>query len=344
MSLSWDGIVKAFARFAPEGSPKRKLLLIIAIVLLFEGVSVLILFSYMGIAIGVLSMVLGVFLLLVLYPSRVRKEAEETADQQAPIPQKKDPPGLRMMDYVTGLLGFYPMILLGAAIIAADLVFNYVYSPNPSLGDLDTLGMLFGGMLIIFPFVKEKFRIEASFSLLFIGLVVLFLVVPQAVSNIHKSAGESVGNWYVTYMLAAPFAGILDLIGIPSTYSGNMVTIRFQDGTIQALGISAYCAGLYSFSIFLAAFFSFVLVFESLRTRMLVLVLSLGLAIAFLGNLFRMVIIGVVGYYRGIDALLWAHENVGWVIFLSWSAVFWYVLLGYISRNSSQAYPSPKGN
>jgi len=47
-----------------------------------------------------------------------------------------------------------------------------------------------------------------------------------------------------------------------------------------------------------------------------------------------MVIIGIVGYYRGIEALLWAHENVGWMIFLSWSAIFWYLLLGYSSRKS----------
>lgn len=342
MRFSWDGIVDAFGRFAPEGSPKRKLLMLIAIVLLFEGVSVLILFSYMGIAIGILSMAVGAFLLMVLFPGRMREE--ESEETQEPIPEKKDPPGLMMIDYISGRLGFYPMILIGTLIIAADLVFNYAYSPNPNLGDLDTLGMMFGGMMVIFPFVNEKFRIEASFSLLFIGLVVLFLVVPQAISNVNESAGDSVGNWYVTYMLAAPFSGILDLVGIPSTYSGNMVTIQFQDGTVQALGISAYCAGLYSFSIFLAAFFSFVLVFERLRTRLLVLVLALGLAIAFLGNLFRMVIIGVVGYYWGIDALLWAHENVGWVIFLSWSAVFWYVLLGYISRSSSQAPPSPKVN
>jgi archaeosortase C (PEF-CTERM variant) len=135
-------------------------------------------------------------------------------------------------------------------------------------------------------------------------------------------------------MLAAPFAGILNLLGIHASSSGSMVIIYAHDGMNQlSLSISAYCAGLYSFSIFLAAFFSFVLVFERLRTKTLAFVLGLGLLVAFLGNLFRMVIIGIVGYYRGLEALLWAHENVGWIIFLSWSAVFWYLLLGYTSRH-----------
>jgi exosortase/archaeosortase family protein len=134
-------------------------------------------------------------------------------------------------------------------------------------------------------------------------------------------------------MLAAPFAGALDLIGIDASSQGNLVTMQFHDGNTQTLAISAYCAGLYSFSIFLAAFVSFVLVFERLPVRVLAIVLSIGLVIAYLGNLFRMVIIGIVGYYRGLEALLWAHENAGWIIFLSWSAVFWYLLLGYTSRH-----------
>ncbi len=111
------------------------------------------------------------------------------------------------------------------------------------------------------------------------------------------------------------------------------MTIQFQDGTVNTLAISAYCAGMYSFSIFLSAFISFVLVFERMKPRTLLLVLGLGLLIAYLGNLFRMVIIGVVGYLWGMGALLWAHENVGWVIFLAWSSLFWWYILSRVSRD-----------
>jgi exosortase/archaeosortase family protein len=145
-------------------------------------------------------------------------------------------------------------------------------------------------------------------------------------------------------MLAAPFSGILNLIGIHSSSSGNIVVLQFHDGTRQALGISAYCAGLYSFSIFLAAFFSFVLVFERLPAKILVIVLGVGLLVAYLGNLFRMVVIGIIGYYRGIDALLWAHENAGWIIFLSWSSVFWYLLLGYASKHAIRGKGAPEAS
>lgn len=301
--------------------------------MLFEGVSVLILYSYEGAAVGVFSFALGV-LLLILFRPGPRAPAVPSRDE---VP-RQDPPGIRLIDTILKKIGNdYVIMIAGAAMITLVLIWNVVLSSSFELGDLDTLTIIFGGLVMIFPLIVKKFKVEASFSLLFIGLVVLFLVVPQAVASLHKNAGSSVGNWYVEYMLAAPFAGILNLIGIDASSHGSIVQIQFQDGTQQALGISAYCAGLYSFSIFLAAFFSFVLVFERLRTRTLVFVLALGLLIAYLGNLFRMVIIGIVGYYRGLEALLWAHQNVGWMLFLAWSAVFWYFLLGYVSRHSSSS-------
>jgi archaeosortase C (PEF-CTERM variant) len=333
MALSWEGLIKGFNGAFPQESPRRKLLSIVSIILLFEGVSVIILFSYQGKAVGAFSIAVGIFLLILLFPGSQKAPKRVTEDVQKR--SLEDPPGIKLIDAIMKRVkNDYIVMIAGATIIALVLVYNFVFSARPEIGDLDTLTMILGGMIMVYPFMARKFKIEAAFSLLFLGLVVLFLVVPQAVTSYRQDAGSSVGNWYVHYMLAAPFSGILNLIGIHSSSSGNIVVLQFHDGTRQALGISAYCAGLYSFSIFLAAFFSFVLVFERLPAKILVLVLGVGLLVAYLGNLFRMVVIGIVGYYRGIHALLWAHENVGWIIFLSWSAVFWYVLLGYVSKHS----------
>ena len=327
MAITWKEIVARADRWVPEGSPRKKLLQILAVILVFEGLSVLIFFSYQGAIVGIISAAIGVVLILLLRPY-IETSKGPVADRT---------PGIRLVEYFIQLLGGnYVLVALGIMMIVTVLAYNAYLSPRPGLGDIDTLSIMFGGMLVLYPFAARKARTEASFALLFIALVVIFLVVPQAVTSVSESdSSSSIGNLYVHYMLAAPFAGILDLIGIPASSSGSSVTLEFHDGTVHTLGISAYCAGLYSFSIFLAAFFSFVLVFERLSKRLLILVLSVGLVVAYLGNLIRMVLIGVIGYYRGIDALLWAHENVGWIIFLSWSAVFWYLLLGFVSKESS---------
>ena len=318
---------EAVAAVFPDGTPRRKLLQIISIILIFEGLSVIILFSKIGFPFGIVSFIVGVTLLLLIFP-RI---------QEVPVAKEEETPGIRLVNSLVRMVGgSYVVMAAGALVIVLVIVYNELVSARAELGDLDTLSMLFGGMLLIYPFISGKFKVEACFSIIFLALVVIILVIPQAVTSASGDNGESsIGSWYVHYMLAAPFAMTLDTLGIDASSSGNFVTLQFQDGSVHTLGISAYCAGLYSFSIFLAAFFSFVLVFERLPRRTLALVLAIGLVVAYLGNLFRMVVIGVVGYYRGVQALLWAHENVGWVIFLSWSAIFWYVLLGYVSRRSS---------
>jgi len=336
MAVSWAGLIKGFDGVFPKESTRRKLLMIIAIILLFEGISVMLLFSKAGLAAGMFSLALGSFLLLLLSPSPSKKT--EPVATKPSGEARGDPIGLRVVDAVVRTIdNDYVVTAAGAAIIVLVVIWNEFFSANPKFGDYDTLTMVFGGMIFVYPLIAPKFRVEAAFSLIFIGLVVLFLVVPQALMSINSERGSAAGNWYVYYMLAAPFSHILDLIGIQSSSTGSVVVIQFHDGSVQALGISAYCAGLYSFSIFLAAFLSFILVFERLPPKVLAGVLALGLTIAYLGNLFRMVIIGIVGYYKGLDALLWAHKNVGWLLFLGWSAIFWYLVIRYVDKRGVSA-------
>ena len=314
-------------RNLPPGTPGRKVVEIISIILLVEGMSVLLLFSYVGLHIGLVSTVAGALLLLLL------RENGEIALSES------ETPGVKLVDSVFRLVGGeYPMMFLGAAVVGAVLVYNWLSSPSPDIGDSDRLSILLGMTVMLYPLSRNRYRVEASFAIIFIGGVVALLVVPRVLASLSGTEGSSeVGDWYVHYMLAAPFAWILDSVGIPASSLGSLVTIQFQDGSIHTLGISAYCAGLYSFSIFLSAFVAFVLVFEKFPARIMGAVLAAGLLVAYMGNLLRMVIIGVVGYYEGIEALHWTHENAGWVIFLAWSALFWWLILGYSSKIKTRA-------
>lgn len=310
-------------RHLPPGTPSRKVAELTSIILVIEGLSVLLLFSYVEPILGLLSLIGGSFLLLILRSDRDS------------IVSPAITPGVRFAERVLGLVGGeYTMMLLGALIIALDLTYNRFFSQNSEIGDVDALAILFGFTTMLYPVIHDRYRLEASFALIFVGFAVALLVVPQSFMSLSGASPSSgAGNWYVHYMLAAPFSAILDIIGIESSSLGNLVTIQLSDGSVHTLSISAYCAGLYSFSIFLSAFLAFVLVFERLPNRVLAAVLLLGVIVAYTGNLFRMVIIGISGYYWGIDALHWAHENVGWMLFLVWSALYWWLILEYSSRH-----------
>jgi archaeosortase C (PEF-CTERM variant) len=328
MPPSWTGFLDAVKRHARVGSTGRKLFQILGIVLIFEGLAVIFLSSHFGYALGIASVVLGAFMLILLPPSLA--EADKGRAAAAP---EFDTVGIKFVAWVMDGLGSdYAIIGIGVLIVALDVVFNTFFSTRPDYGDLDTLSIMLGALLMIYPFAVRRFRVEITFALVFLALVVILLVVPQALIAIGSAEGSTVGNWYVHYMLAAPFAGALNLVGIHASSAEEWVTITFRDGSIQTLGISTACAGLYSFSIFVSAFFAFVLVFERIPNKVLAAVLALGLLAAYVGNLFRMIVIGVVGYYYGMSSLLWAHRNIGWMVFLGWSAVFWYFLMRYADR------------
>jgi len=308
----------------PLETPRRKVVQILSVILVVEGLSVVMLFSYAALWIGLASLIFGAVLLSLLRSNIIEKV------------EKSESPGIRLIHYFVRLVGGeYVVMVIGAIVVTAVVLYNQFISARPDLGDIDTISIMFGVVLMLYPLFCERFRVEMGFAVIFIGTVVILLVLPQALQSLTDESGSSAaGDWYVHYMLAAPFAGILDLLGIPTESVGNLVTIEFRDGSINTLQISAYCAGLYSFSIFLSAFIAFVLVFERLEKRVLMVALLLGLAAAYLGNLFRMVVIGVVGYFEGMDALHWTHENVGWAIFLGWSAGFWYLILQYSEKDA----------
>jgi archaeosortase C (PEF-CTERM variant) len=313
--------------YLPIGSPRRKIAQLISAILLVEGISSLLLFSSVSPVLGLVTILLGMMLMGLLF-----------VNEEGRRPVRHESIGVRVVSgFEQAVGGKYGLSILGALLILMVVSYNVFASVAPSYGDVDVILMMFGGSLLVFPLVPHDWRIEAIFALFFLGFVALLLAVPQAVMSIGGGGeASSVGNWYVHYMLAAPFASILNLLGITASSAGNIVTLQFHDGSIQTLQISAYCAGLYSFSIFLSAFLSFVLVLENLRPRVLVVVMGFGILVAYLGNLLRMVVVGVVGYYRGIEALHWAHENAGWVIFLAWSSVFWWIIIRYTSRTGRE--------
>ena len=69
-----------------------------------------------------------------------------------------------------------------------------------------------------------------------------------------------------------------------------------------------------------------------------IFILLLGTLASYFANLFRMLIIVIVGIYFGPDALFWTHTNLGSFIFLLWMLIFWrYILDPFIEDNNLSA-------
>jgi exosortase/archaeosortase family protein len=89
-------------------------------------------------------------------------------------------------------------------------------------------------------------------------------------------------------------------------------------------------------AVFIAGYTSFILTEYKVINKASFFFLIIGILIAYVANIFRMAIIVLSGHYWGIDALIWTHANIGWLIFTLWIFIFWAILIRVLPITSNQ--------
>ncbi len=251
----------------------------------------------------------------------------------------------RFIDKVTlggRLVPLFPVF--GIGIIIMVIIWNLVITGSTEFLTYDWLAMLVGIYLVAYNWIPSDYGREREFAFIFLFSLSFLLLVPvlierAAVGNAASSAGISA---YSEYLLAKPVDGMLGLAGVASTIDGITITFLTAEGDQISLLIATSCSGVYSFAIFTAAFLAFVGTEFTRWDSRLKWFMGLGILAAYLANLFRMFIIVMVGHYYGSDALLWAHANVGWLIYMAWIALFWWLLFRWFFKE--QAAEAARGD
>ncbi|MFH1788993.1 MAG: archaeosortase/exosortase family protein [Candidatus Altiarchaeota archaeon] len=265
---------------------------VIVLVVLFEGFRILLLPSYHARALGAVMLAAGYVL--------VRRD----------IPSGK------------GKKSFSILPLAGVLVVFGDLFYNIVVKDSTQFLGLDWMTIMFGGMLIAYNFIPAKYATETRFLTIFLGLFFISLSLPLAVLSMKVSG--SAGSHYTSAFIARPLATLLKLYGVKTSWVGNWVYYSGLKGVIR-LGIGISCSGAYSFAIFFSAFTAYVHVRYARLDKKIVFLLLAGLAGTYAANLLRVFMIALVGYYYGEAALISAHKNLGWIIFMAWVTLFWYI-------------------
>ena len=238
------------------------------------------------------------------------------------------------------LVPFFP--LAGVVIIALDVIYNLLIADNPVLQIHDTVTLMFGVSLIAYPFVPQKFDRERDFVLFFFMILVLILVIPLLLLRLVQGNFDEGVNAYSSTLLAPQLTWIVNLLGvkasiIPSPPGTSAPTIEFftQGGAAISVQISTSCSGIYSFSIFAAAFTAFILTeFDKTNWRVWSL-LVMGFVASYVANLLRMTVIVLAGYFAIVPedaeaSMMLAHSNAGWLIFLGWISLFWLLMYRFL--------------
>jgi archaeosortase C (PEF-CTERM variant) len=179
-----------------------------------------------------------------------------------------------------------------------------------------------GGMLVAYNIIPAKYDTEARFTVIFLSLFFLTLSLPLALLSLEF--GAKAASVYTEVFIAKPIGLMLNLAGIETGVSRNWVYYAGKAGTIQ-MGMGVSCSGIYSLAIFFSAFVAYVHVRYGRFERKINALLAVGLLGTYLANLLRVFIVALVGYSYGREALISAHQNLGWIVFMIWVAVFWYV-------------------
>ena len=240
----------------------------------------------------------------------------------------------------------YTLPIIGAIIIDAVIVYNILVSKTIDLKSWDLITIMFGASLIVYNYVPENFSFARDFFVFFMGLLFLILVFPPIFYELFLGEG---GSAEVTkILLADPVSGILNLGGIDSytvieinqETGGQVAYIYFPllaNDQLAGVGVGEACSGIYTASIFLAAFITFVLIEYKRFDVKVGIIIGLGILTTYIANILRMTIIILVGYYYdtnpvSLTHMNWMHINAGWLIFMAWIIPFWWLMYRYLMR------------
>ncbi|HVL47519.1 MAG TPA: archaeosortase/exosortase family protein [Candidatus Thermoplasmatota archaeon] len=167
------------------------------------------------------------------------------------------------------------------------------------------------------------------------------LLAPLGLYALH-ALGERDLAWaplglYVKHLLVAPLGWSLALLGHDVAWTGETIRVATARGPLF-LTVGVACAGLYAGALFTGVFLHFAASAKASAPR-LAGYLALGLLGLHVANVLRLVLLALVGADRGGNALAFAHRHAGWVFFLAWGILFWWLIL----RRFEARRPAPSG-
>ena len=140
---------------------------------------------------------------------------------------------------------------------------------------------------------------------------------------------------------------LLILLGIPVVINGDLVGFISKTGDPIYLQITPECTGIWSLGTFTIMVLLVLYTFpEALKKRSTYLMILIGYLGTYAGNILRIGAIAMSGYLYGpTGAIENTHLYFGWIIFLCWMIVFWYIfftkILGFSFFKTKKPENSP---
>jgi archaeosortase C (PEF-CTERM variant) len=233
----------------------------------------------------------------------------------------------------------YTLPIIGALIIDFVIIVNIMRGTEIDLGSFDLITILFGVTLIAYNYVPQDFALARDFAVFFFGIMFFIWIFPQIIG---KLVTESAYADYTSILLAQPTGNILSMLGIANEVQGDVLEFELNNGNSASVGIGQACSGLYTATIFIALFVTFILIEYKKVDKKVAILLALGIFLVYFANILRMVTLVLIYHHYGLEAFSWAHANLGTIIFITWLTPFMYLLYRFLMREDMIAEEKEK--
>ena len=177
------------------------------------------------------------------------------------------------------------------------------------------------------PMIRFAFRFFIVVGLMILPVAAYQYIMTGAVDFRFKSVYLPMIN-IITVLLQ----GILNTIGIHvySIPAEGGYSLSLLDDSYSVF-IGAFCSGVTSMGVFIAAFFAMAMDLK-LTVKRRLLLFAVGVFGTFLANVMRVLLLFLTGLYFGRDALFAVHTHLGWILFFIWISMFWVLAFKFAEK------------
>ena len=210
-------------------------------------------------------------------------------------------------------------LIVGIFIVLADLFYNF--KNGGELGTLDVMTVFFGLSLVGTQLrnidVVRVSRLGMYISSVF---VVLYLIFYTAFAFLHIDFLHKFDH----YFILLPTVWMIGLAGIPLEVIATE-TVRVSGVEEMTVVIGGPCSGLYSMFLLIGIVFGYSKI-EKMDNKRTLKMLGFCIAIAYVSNLFRIIILYLTAYFYGQEAMMTVHTHIGWILFAGVAALIMYFI------------------
>jgi archaeosortase C (PEF-CTERM variant) len=209
-------------------------------------------------------------------------------------------------------------LILGILIVIADLSYNL--KRGGGFGTLDMMTIFFGlslaGMQLNNINIVRVSKFGTYLSSVFIVLYLVFYTIFGFlnIDFLHK---------FDHNFILLPTVWVLGLAGIPLEVI-TTETVRINGAEEMILVIGGPCSGLYSMFLLIGLVIGYSKI-ESMDNKRTLKMLGFCIAIAYVSNIFRVIVLYLTAYFYGQKIMMTVHTHIGWVIFAAVAALIVYL-------------------